>query len=217
MTEKKGKEIDFESVPQEEEEEEVQGKPKKRGRPKKTHDYVMVNGIIDAKRIFLYVPPATVDPEEIDRFLEMCDRLLIELGPKSVTEIDIKDVASLFRDTVVRDKMYEGLKACANLPDKSMMVDLSKMSAQLDVIQKSLKVRAADREKERTNSKDLSMIEIIDKYKDDDSLFAMFDIQQKNILDKYYSNPHTDVDEYMSIRAPAAIQAEKIEEEEDQV
>jgi len=173
---------------------------KKRGRPRKYHSYEMTNGVIDAKKIFLYVPAISLPLEEIDRFLTMCDLLIKELGPKIVSQTDVKDIATLYRDTIVRDAMYIVIAECKGAADKSTITDVEKISKQIDTTQKSLKVRAADRQEDRKNNKDLSMVDIVDKYIDDEGLFAMFEAQQNMLLEKYYDNPHTDVDEYMTLR-----------------
>lgn len=196
-------------------ESETEDKPKI-GRPRKDYKYRMQNGSIDADRIFLFVPQHTIPKDSVDRFLELCDRLLIELGPKAVTETDVKDVATLFRDTIVRDAMYTLVSESEGVMDKSTSVDIEKFSKQIDSIQRSLKVRAADREAERKNNKDLTMIDILDKFMDDEGLFALFEAQQKTLLNKYYDNPHTDVDEYMTIRTASSLpSASRSEEEED--
>ena len=212
MTEDKSGELEVVSKNSESESQEE--KPKM-GRPKKQYKYKMENGSITPERIFLYVPLESIPKDTVDRFLELSDRLFIELGPKAVSETDIKDVATLFRDTIVRDGMYKLISESEGVPDKSTMVDLEKISKQIDTIQKSLKVRAADREAERKNNKDLSMVDILDKFIDDEGLFALFEAQQKSLLDKYYQNPHTDVDEYMTIRTASSLPTATRSKEED--
>lgn len=197
-----------------EQEDETQEEQTKLGRPRKQYKYKMQNGAITPERIFLYVPLESIPKDTVDRFLELADRLFIELGPKAVSETDIKDVATLFRDTIVRDGMYKLISESEGVPDKSTMVDLEKISKQIDTIQKSLKVRAADREAERRNNKDLTMIDILDKYSDDEGLFALFEAQQKALLEKYYDNPHTDVDEYMTIRTASSLPVTRTKEED---
>jgi len=172
-------------------------KENKRGRPK---EYEMQNGVITSEHIFLYVPKRSLESSDINRFLRLCDLLIMELGPKDVTETDVKDIASLYRDVLARDYMYEGIKNCSHVPDKSMMLDLEKISKQIDSQQGSLKVRAKDRVEERRNRNDVTMMDILGKFEEDSDLFGVFKLQQDKILKKYEESDHTDVDEYMTIR-----------------
>jgi hypothetical protein len=198
----------------------VEKKPKstkrKAGRPRKLYDYKMQNGSISAEDIFLYVPISSLPEGQVDRFLKMTDKLITELGPKAVSETDVKDIASLYRDTLHRDSSYETLSDCAGVPDKTTMLDIEKLSKQIHEYQKSLKTRAADREAERKNNKDLSMIDIVDKFIYDEGLFALFEAQNKALLDSYYANPHTDVDEYMTLHtATSEPSVKRIEKKDD--
>jgi len=168
---------------------------------KRYKQYSMQNAEITSDDLYLYVPENTLKLEERNRFLKLCDKLIIELGSKELTETEIKDIATLYRDIIRRDEMYKVLTVCAGSPDKTTMNDIVNISKQVDTLQKSLKITASSRQEERKNRREMTMMDMLGKFKQEPKLFAMFDKQQQKILDKYENSDHTDVDEYMTLHS----------------
>jgi hypothetical protein len=173
-------------------------------RARRPRTYSMQNGFIEAEDLFLYVPRETLRKDDVNRFLKLCDLLIIELGPKELTQTEVKDIAALYRDVMIRDHMYE-LTKDNDAKDKTILTDMLNVSKQIDTLQRGLKLNAAQRAEERRKGNELTMMDLLGKFRDNEELFAMFELQQQKILDKYQKGKYTDVDEYMTLHTAGEI------------
>jgi hypothetical protein len=95
------------------------------------------------------------------------------------------------------------------------MNDINGLSKTISDLQKSLKITAESRKEERKNKREMTMMDLLGKFQDNEELYAMFELQQQKILDKYKNSKHTDVDEYMTIHTATEILDNKTDKKKD--
>ena len=134
------------------------------GRPPK--QYVLTNGLVSADDLFLFTPQNTIPGVELNRFLELCDRMIKEMQVEELTSSDIDAVAQynklrMFDDMICesmsghgKDKKNSKDKDCKDgddeeetqkFTDLGFITQLEKLSKQRDKHLENLKFRRKDR------------------------------------------------------------------------
>jgi hypothetical protein len=125
-----------------------QSNPKTDSNPKgagRRRRYRLKNGEITEDQILLHAPKETIPEKAYDRFLELCDEMIIMLDAKTVNNADLEEIAKYYRDSIVVEKIYETLadpeSADAGL-DVTLVNQLEKITKQLEKRKENLSIRA---------------------------------------------------------------------------
>lgn len=142
-------------------------KKRKPGRPKgitTKQRFKMSNGEVSEDQVFLYTPESTIPSKDKRRFLMLCDLMITSLGPTTVSEADIEEVALYYRDRIYCDHMYEVFAEAQGTVDTNMVSQLEKFNKSLEQRKQNLGSRFIDKGQKRKESKGESLIELFSKY-----------------------------------------------------
>jgi hypothetical protein len=135
--------------------------PVERQKPGRKGAYKMKNGVVTRDDIFLYTPENTIPATELDRFLEQCDNMIIMLDPRKVNKSEVEEIAKVYRESMVADKVYETLAEEGATLDPGIMVSLDKLLKAVEKRKENLAIRASDKEESRDFNKEFTMIDIL--------------------------------------------------------
>jgi hypothetical protein len=166
------------------------------------------NSIRDS--LFLYVKKETIPPAELKRFVTLCERFIQTLGPETLNESDIEEIALIYRDRIFMDLAYE-VFATAGAIDTTMVNQIDKMNKTLETKKANLGSRFIDRDKLRKNEVGNSFLDLFNNFVDHKDA-EMKKAQDK--LDEINKNKakFTSLEEYMEAR----VKKSSIENNEDE-
>jgi c-di-AMP phosphodiesterase-like protein len=168
------------------------------GHTAKNAQFHMRNKFINENTIFLYTPLETLPMGSRDRFLMLCDQMIITLGAETVTMTEVEEIAQLYRDVISFDDLCKILndvsfdkKAYEN---KVLLDHFDKLSKQIEKRKENLNIRTKDRKDARDLTKSKTILDLIDEVKKVDLAEAVESLAKyySDTLDKYQS-----LDEYM--------------------
>jgi hypothetical protein len=168
------------------------------GYTSKNSQFHMRNNYINESVIFLYVPQETLPMGTRDRFLMLCDQMIITLGAETVTTTEVEEIAQLYRDVISFDEMCKMINDASfdkkDYENKVLLDHFDKMSKQIEKRKENLNIRTKDRKESRDLTKSKTMLDLIDEVKKIDINEAV------EALAKYYSDTldkYQSLDEYM--------------------
>lgn len=161
-------------------------------------NYHMRNSFISEHTIFMYVPEKTLPPDTRNRFLQLCDAMVMSLGAETVNAMEVEEIAQLYRDVLQSDEICETINAAGfdrSDPDNRVLLDhYDKLNKQIEKRKENLNIRTKDRKEARNLSSAKTMLNLLDEVKDTDLENAMKSFAQtyQKALDEFQS-----VEDYM--------------------
>jgi hypothetical protein len=116
-------------------------------------------------RILLFVKKETIPPAELKRFLTLCERFIETIGPETLNDNDIEEIALIYRDRIFMDLAYE-VFAAAGAIDTTMVNQIDKMNKTLETKKANLGSRFIDRDKVRKNEIGNSFLDLFNNFVD---------------------------------------------------
>lgn len=144
---------------------------KKKGRPfgskNKFKDVVektkTLEFIVDPEKLFLFIKRETIPKKELIRFLRLCDQFIRSLGPDTLNDTDLEEIALIYRDRVYMDLAYQ-VFAKAEAIDTAMITQIEKINKSLEVRKSNLGSRFIDRDKARKGDGSNTFLELFNYF-----------------------------------------------------
>jgi len=177
---------------------------KKRGRKtgyRKPQD--LSNGVIDPEKIFLFVDRNTIPPNDLQRFLKICDAWIQDLGADSLSDTDIEEVALYARDRIYIDGIYRGF-AEADTIDPNLINQIEKMNKGMEARKENLGARFKDRGKSRKDKSNFSFINLFEDYQENPEVFVQ-QAKDQTLKTQTEKNNFTKLDDYMEAFGASSI------------
>lgn len=118
---------------------------------KEKRRYPMKTKKITAEKLFLFVSQDTLPPTEINRFLRLCESMILSLGEDSLSDNDVEEIALIYRDRIYTDRQYS-IFAKAEALDTSMVSQIEKLNKALEQRKANLGARFIDKGKTRKDA-----------------------------------------------------------------
>jgi hypothetical protein len=154
---------------------------KKLGRPKGAGTFQ--NGVIPEKKIFLFVPRETIPEKDIQRFLQLCDAWIQDLGPLSLKDTDLEEIALYCRERLYIDGLYKTF-AEAETIDPNLVTQIEKMTKAMEVRKSNLGSRFIDREGKRKEGSKMTFLDLFEDYSDNVEHFVKAAEEKKEVVSK---------------------------------
>lgn len=152
---------------------------------------ILTNEVVTEDKLFLFIKKTSIPSSELDRFLQLCDKCILSLGPDTLSDSDIEEIALIYRDRVYMDMAYE-VFAQAGAIDASMVSQIEKINKSLEVRKTNLGARFIDRDKTRKQGNENSFLELFSYFIEakDIELQKAKDLQDELELNKSnFTNP----------------------------
>jgi len=146
------------------------------GRPRK--EYEMTNGSVNPEELYVFTPENTIPDGETNRFLQLCDMMILEMHAEELTPSDVDAVAQYNQLRMFRDKICADM-AEQNITDISFITQLEKLHKQQEKHLENLKLRRKDRHLGKTDSQSKSLTELAREL-DDSSNDRMHNLKKKH-------------------------------------
>jgi len=159
-------------------------------------DQTLKNGKYTKDDIFNYVPKHTIPTSDLDRYINLCDAMIKDLGSDSVSESDLEEITLYYRDRIYCDKMYESFAQADGVMDSTMVLQLEKLNKGLEQRKTNLGSRFIDRGKKRKESNVGTLMELIGKYVEDKKSFEI-EAGEKQLLITQNKKHFTNTADYM--------------------
>jgi hypothetical protein len=184
-----------------------------RGRPKGARNKALSNGVITTDDIFLYTPEETIPKKYVDRFLKLCDNMIITLDANTVTEPEVEEIAQYYRDRLFLDELYSSINdlEVGVAADTTLIRSLDSLSKQLEKRKENLQLRSKDRADQRKLTKQKTLMDLLGEL--DENKMAQVLAEQEKVTSAYVTGGFTNPMEYMEERAPKGY--EPVEDEDD--
>lgn len=155
----------------------------------------LTNEIVTEDKLFLFIKKSSIPTSELDRFLQLCDSCIISLGPDTLSDGDIEEIALIYRDRVYMDMAYE-VFAQAGAIDASMVSQIEKINKSLEVRKTNLGARFIDRDKSRKSDSGNTFLELFNHHVENKDLQIQKAKEMRELVDQNKSN-FTNTTEYM--------------------
>lgn len=170
------------------------------------------NGKITESQLFLYVPKHTLPEKEINRFLELCDTLIISLGPAELSETDIEEIALYYRDRIYADNIYSTF-ALSNTTDASLVMQIEKLNKGLEQRKTNLGARFIDKGKKRKEIGEESLIDLLARYSENKKVYEGTALEKYREISENKNTQFTNTSSYMEDHITTAQKLHKKEDE----
>lgn len=169
-----------------------------KGYVSKKSKYHMRNNHINEDALFLYTPIDTLVAYSENRFLQLCDHMIMTLGPETVTMNEVEEIAHLYRDVISADKLYTTINSPSfdnsDIENKIILDQFDKLNKQIEKRKENLAIRSKDRKDARDLSKTKSVLDLIDGIKRTDLNAATEELANKY---QEISKQYKSLEEYM--------------------
>lgn len=129
------------------------------------------NGVIPEKKIFLFVPRDSIAERDIQRFLQLCDAWIKDLGPETLKDTDLEEIALYCRDRLYMDGLYKTF-AEAETIDPNLVNQIEKMNKSMEARKTNLGSRFIDRGSKRDKGSAMSFIDLFENFSDNSDEFV---------------------------------------------
>jgi hypothetical protein len=153
------------------------------------------NGLVSADKIFLFVDRDTVPVNDLTKFLRICDTWIKDLGPETLKDTDLEEIALYARERVYIDGVYKGF-AEAETIDPNLITQLEKMNKGLEARKENLGSRFKDRGIQRKDKSKFSFINLFESFEEDSQKFMRQGTEKDKIIEDNKEN-YTSTEEYM--------------------
>lgn len=162
--------------------------------------YVMTNGKVAKELLFTFVPEETIPNKEVNRFLQLCDYTLLDLGNlEEITYTDIDAVAQynqlrLFKDMICKFMSDPDME----MTHSTMIIQLEKLCKQMGDHVENLKTRRKDRIVGKTDSNQKSFSDLAHELDSEPDRINKLKKKSKKELESFIEeNPDSDPLEFM--------------------
>lgn len=169
------------------------------------------NGVITAEKIFLFVDRNTIPSLDLQRFLRICDTWINDLGPDSLKDTDLEEIALYARDRVYIDGIFRTFAEAGTI-DPNLITQIEKMNKGMEARKENLGARFKDRGDKRISKSSAGFMSLFEDFMDDPSTFSNKAIEVNKVIQdnkEKYSN----LDEYMETYSSPTQGTTKNEEE----
>lgn len=175
---------------------------RKGGKPKgwKKPVTAMTNGRFVEKDLYLFVPKETIAESDRERFISLCDAMILDLGADSMKEADLEEVALYYRDRIYSDRMYRSFAEADGITDSNMIAQIEKLNKSLEQRKSNLGARFVDRGKQRKDNSTSSLVDLLNRFIDTPAQVMAEGIAKASEIEGNRKK-YTDTVEYMSERA----------------
>lgn len=178
---------------------------RKRGRPSREDPGVMSNGYINENKLFSFVKKESLPKKELPRFLALCDLLITSLGPKTLSDSDIEEIALYYRDRIYADMIYEEFANSYDASiegepggiDTSMLKQIESFNKALEKKKENLGARFIDKGKKRDELlKGKTLVDILAEFQETPENYDKLVRDHKKMLEEK-NKEFTNTSEYM--------------------
>lgn len=175
---------------------------RKGGKPKgwKKPVTAMSNGKFVEKDLYLFVPKETIAESDRERFISLCDAMILDLGADSMKEADLEEVALYYRDRIYSDRMYRSFAEADGITDANMIAQIEKLNKSLEQRKSNLGARFVDRGKQRKDNSSSSLVDLLNRFIDNPSQVMSEGVTKASEIESNRQK-YTNTVEYMSERA----------------
>lgn len=162
---------------------------KKKGRPfGTTKTYRMKNGYYKPEDVYLYTPEDTIPKDELNRFLRLCDEMIVLLDPRTINKAEVEEIAKVYRESIIIDSVYREFAKEGSALDPTMVNSLDKIVKAVEKRKENLAIRASDRQESRNFNKQLTLMDVISEVGSDVEKMEQEEKEIKNRLEQTNNN-----------------------------
>ena len=128
--------------------------------------FKMKNGKFKPEDIFLYVPRDSIPESDLNRFLQLCDLMIIDLGAPSVSYTDLEEISLIYRDSIFINKQFKLFSEASGALDTSMVKQVETLNKNLEQRKENLGSRFVDKGKKREANSTKTITDLIASFED---------------------------------------------------
>lgn len=144
----------------------------------------MNNGRFIESDLYKYVPKETLPKEQVERFLNLCDSMIMDLGVETLSESDLEEISLYYRERVYCDLLYQQFASAGGTTDTTMILHIEKLNKALEQRKSNLGTRFIDKGKKRKDNNTSTLMEILSNYNDNQGLFTQVAESKDKDIDK---------------------------------